>query len=67
MTKDEAIQAMNEGKTVRHRYFSDDEWMKKNSNNSYIFEDGVICPVNMFWSDRYQPDWEFDWEIVENK
>lgn len=27
MTKQEAIQAMREGKKVTHRYFSSDEWM----------------------------------------
>ena len=26
MTKEEAIRAMSEGKKVRHRYFSKDEW-----------------------------------------
>lgn len=27
MTKEEAIRAMSEGKKVRHRYFSKDEWV----------------------------------------
>lgn len=40
MTKEEAIRAMSEGKKVRHRYFSKDEWVTINSSGLYEFEDG---------------------------
>lgn len=42
MTKEEAIRAMSEGKKVRHRYFSKDEWVTINSSGLYEFEDGII-------------------------
>lgn len=39
MTKEEAIRAMSEGKKVRHRYFSKDEWVTINSSG--LYEDGT--------------------------
>ena len=33
MTKQEAIQAMREGKKASHRYFSSDEWMTIKGGN----------------------------------
>jgi len=45
MTKEEAIQALNEGKKVTHRYFSDDEWVEKLADGRYRFEDGCFILV----------------------
>lgn len=49
MTKEEAIRAMSEGKKVRHRYFSKDEWVTINSSGLYEFEDGVKVDSSLFW------------------
>lgn len=64
MTKQEAIQAMKQGKRVRHRFFSQDEWMTQYSNGQIIFEDGVKVNMALFWSDRTGPAWQDGWEIV---
>lgn len=48
MTKEEAIRAMSEGKKVRHRYFSKDEWVTINSSGLYEFEDGVKVGPSLF-------------------
>lgn len=46
MTKQEAIWAMEEGKKLRHRYFTSDEYIFQ--NNLHIFsEDGVRH--DQFW------------------
>ena len=69
MTKEEAIKAMSEGKKVRHRYFSPDEWMAQLPNGDYQLEDGVIidshCIYEDFWKYRQDESWLTDWEIVE--
>lgn len=49
MTKEEAIRAMSEGKKVRHRYFSKDEWVTINSSGLYEFEDGIKVDSSLFW------------------
>ena len=64
LTKIEAIKAMMAGKKVRHKYFSPDEWVTIEGGH-FLFEDGVKCSPTMFWMDRYQPDWQYDWEIVK--
>lgn len=64
MTKQEAIQAMKEGKKVAHRYFSQGEWMKM-VGKGFEFEDGVQCDQDYFWMDRNDKYWETDWHIVE--
>ena len=63
MTKEEAIKAMSEGKKVRHRYFSSDEWMTQLPNGDYLFEDGVICPPEEFWQWRADTEWSDGYEI----
>lgn len=41
MTSQEALQALEEGKKLSHRFFGKDEWMVQNDNRSYEFEDGA--------------------------
>lgn len=55
---------MSEGKKVRHRYFSRDEWVTMNSAGLYEFEDGVIVGPSLFWMDRQDSYWNEGWEIV---
>ena len=63
MTRKEAIKAMSEGKKVRHRYFSSNEWMTQLPNGDYLFVDGVICPPEEFWQWRTDTEWDDGYEI----
>lgn len=63
MNKQEAIQAMKEGKKVTHQYFSDGEFMKFNGNK-YEFEDGVKLTMAEFDQYRIGIEWETNWNIV---
>jgi len=64
MTKSEAKQALIEGKTVRHEYYSDNEWLKFNGR-TLITEDGYPKGTwfDEFWT-KYQK-WEDGWHLVE--
>lgn len=64
MTKEEAIRAMSEGKKVRHRYFSKDEWVTINSSELYEFEDGIKVDSSLFWMDRQDSYWNDGWSLV---
>jgi len=67
MTKDEAKQAMREGKKVTHRYFTPDEWVKSDQDGViYILEDGVELTAREFWKYRTNPAFESDWQLFEN-
>lgn len=64
MTKEEAIRAMSEGKKVRHRYFSKDEWVTINSSD----EDGIKVDSSLFWMDRQDSYWmELSLTLNKNK
>lgn len=65
MTKDEAIQAMKQGKKVTHRYFASDEYVCIKTEDEFTFEDGVTCSPQEFFSTRNHRDWETDWEIFQ--
>lgn len=65
MTKEEAIKAMSEGKKVRHRYFSRDEWVTMNPAGLYEFEDGVIVGPYLFWMNRQDSYWNEGWELFK--
>lgn len=64
MTKEEAIQAMKEGKKVTHRYFSENEWILYDYDTLKILtEEGYRHNPIEFWSFRQGPEWEQDWEL----
>lgn len=61
MTKEEAIQAMKDGKKVTHRYFSEDEYV-------YMKDERIHCELNYdinneFWLIRSQDWWNDGWEL----
>ena len=60
MTREEAIKAMSEGKKVRHKYFSREEWVTMKSNGEYLFEDGYSVSSELFWFDRQDSYWDKD-------
>jgi len=64
MTKQEALKALEEGKTLTHHNFDAHEWVKKEGNN-YLFEDGVRLTPEEFWMYRTVPSWKNDWQLVE--
>ena len=64
MNKDEAIHELMNGKTLTHRFFSDDESIRqpRSEIGEYEFEDGVKTSVTMFWHFRQQDYWNDGWE-----
>lgn len=66
MNKVEAIQAMRAGNKVRHRFFSDDEYVTM-VGDLMVDEGGYEFSQTMFWNDRTAMVWENDWEIVPDK
>lgn len=65
LTKQEAFEAMREGKKVTHVYFSPNEWMKI-ENNLLVFEDGVECTEKEFFKWRPQKWWDDGYSIFED-
>ena len=63
LTKQQAIEAMNNNQKVSHTHFSEEEWIKKDCH-LYEFEDGCRCNFDEFWSFRDDPSWENGWYIV---
>lgn len=57
MSKEEAIQAMKEGKKVTHRFFSSDEWMTI-ENGFLLLEDGVRISLEDFFNFRSDSLWD---------
>lgn len=63
MTKDEAIIELRNGKVLRHRFFTDEEYVFE-KDGLYHFEDGVKCKPSEFWGYRIDISWDTDWELV---
>lgn len=68
MTRDEIGEALANGERVRHKFFTDSEWMEQvqsgRKKGMYKFEDGVTVKPRDFWRWRRGGVWEYDWEIV---
>ncbi len=71
MTKEDAIQAMLDGKKATHKNFYRDEHTEIHSSGEYlfVFNDGIVfsCNEYEFWKHRTSESWEEDWEIFEEK
>jgi len=63
MTKEEAIQAMREGKKVTHEYCSDDEYLYERNDGKIVTEEGYTV-TNDFWSYRTSPGWQINWSVI---
>lgn len=62
MSKQEAIEAMKQGKKVFHRYFDKDEWITM--QGLYIVtEKGHRIFQDMFWADRNREGWDDGYSI----
>ena len=64
MTKDEAIQAMKEGKKVTHRYFSSNEFITIDGVR-YVDENGYKLLPYEFRIYRTETAWDNDWSIYQ--
>ncbi len=65
MTKQEAIQAMKEGKKVTHTLFSPNEWMTM-EGDQIVLEDGVKCDPSLeFWFWRTVDLWNDGYSLYE--
>lgn len=64
-SKEEAIEALVQGKKLTHTLFSENEWIRQPdpSVNKYECEDGVVCMASMFWHFREQPYWLKGWSV----
>jgi hypothetical protein len=65
MTKNEAIEVMKRGFKVRHKYFSEDEWMTYVNNYTIMTEEGYEHNAEMFWRmDRNGKEWDKGYYLV---
>lgn len=65
MTRQEAIQAMKEGRNIRHRFFSPNEFIYMNEEGRIVLTEGYTVDSREFWYYRGGVHWEDGWEIVK--
>ena len=61
MNREEAIEALENGKKLTHQHFTKNEWVKI-SAEMYQFEDGCRCEPELFWKGRTGGTWESGWK-----
>ena len=66
MTKQEAIEAMEQGKLVSHRTFGAEEYIGEFAVNYFRNEEGYIIPKKQFWKYKNHPNFNKDWKIFSN-
>ncbi|MBX3165594.1 MAG: hypothetical protein KF900_14050 [Bacteroidetes bacterium] len=67
MTKDEAIQAMQEGKKVTHDFFMPHEWVMIDKNGAVVYEDGNTTSLREFSALRVGYYWLSGWSLYNEK
>ena len=66
MTKNEALEAMKQGKKLTHKNFTGDEWVTTGVIG-YRFEDNCQCDKLDFWRYRHDDSWSTGWSIFNDK
>jgi hypothetical protein len=61
-----AFRAIQDGFALTHRYFTDNEFIKK-SDIGYEFEDGTKCTEDEFWQYRSTAEWGDGWILYEKQ
>ena len=64
MNKEKAIDALHDGKIVKHSGFAPEEWVKQDGH-LYVFEDGCQCTHREFWQHRTQDWWDEGWSVID--
>lgn len=64
LTKQQAIEAMREGKKITHRYFSPEEYITI-KDNKIVTEEGYRCSQMEFWAYRTSKEFETGWYLFE--
>ena len=52
MSKEDALLALSDGIRMTHSSFTEEEWIEQLYDGNFIFEDGVICSPDEFWTYR---------------
>lgn len=65
MNKEQALQAMREGKKVTHTYFEEHEWMTIVGYKIQL-EDNVVISIEEFFKYRDTEDWNEGYSIWGN-
>jgi hypothetical protein len=63
MNKEEAIEAMKDGKKITHQYFAKDEWITMNWRGEIETEEGYKHDFAEYWHYRQDEHWQEGYSI----
>lgn len=66
LSREQAIEAMQRGEKVTHRFFTDEEYIIMRGDRIVDENDNSISVIE-FWSFRYQPYWSENWSIFKER
>lgn len=58
--------AAQEGRQIKHRFFSDDEYIEILSSGEIRTEEGYKVTLDDFWRDRHDEAWKTGWSVITN-
>lgn len=67
MNRAEAINALEQGKSITHRLFGEDEFIKKSSDFTYVDEMGIEVDIDEFWAYRTSVIFNEGWDIYDDE
>lgn len=66
MTKQEALEAINNGNKITHNLFTPEEYIVKSDDDEYYLdEDNYQLLIEEFWDNRTCDYWNEGWSIKE--
>lgn len=63
MNRDQIIQALEDGATVRHESFPK-RWHIKKSGTNYEWESKYLTDIEAFWKTRQSERFDREWSVI---
>lgn len=64
LSKAEALQLMQSGEKITHKWFDKNEWMTI-KNGKLLLEDGVVCDIKEFFLYRDSESWKNGYSLFK--
>jgi len=63
LTKEQAIEKLNQGHKIAHNTFVEGEYVRLNAKNQVVDENNTVLPE--FWKFRYGARWNSGWKTIK--
>ncbi len=63
LTKSEALELIDQGEKVTHKFFTPYEFIAKSDDPEYYQDENGLLLISDFWDHRQHSEWQTGWSV----